>query len=452
MTEMVWEKLLSPMRFDESKKDKEDKEDDARSPFQRDYDRIVFSNSFRRLAKKTQVHPLSKNDHTHNRLIHSIEVSSVGRSLGTLVGKKIEPKLPKDIIPDHLGQIVSAACLAHDIGNPPFGHAGEEVIKAWFVEKGKKYLRDLKKDERADFSCFDGNAQGLRILNKLECYYYTGGMRLTYATLGAFLKYPYTSTDVIRDSTGTKKMGIYQTEIKSFKELIKTTGIVKKKGKYCRHPLVYLTEAADDICYGILDLEDACELGIVDYQKVEDLLLPICEGSDLCSDNLSKKRSDSLKVSYLRAKAIDNLTKNAANSFLENERGILKGDFEGSLINNFSEEMLRSVKEIKNFSKKEIYQTQRKSELEVGAYSTLGNLLEIFCDAVQEKLDKMNKRSKKCVTFKTDKILSLMGKSYAPKEGDSHYEAYMKIVDYISGMTDDYALYLANQFAGVGKH
>jgi dGTPase len=251
MSEMKWEKLLSPTRHDS--KNKASEEESSRNAFQQDYDRIAFSSSFRRLGKKTQVHPLSKNDNVHSRLTHSLEVSSVGRSLGNLIGDRIKKKneLPDNFLPQDIGQIVQTACLAHDLGNPPFGHAGEEAIKAWFSRKEtKELLKDLKKNQQDDLKNFEGNAQGLRIVTKLEYDYENGGMRLTYATLASMMKYPWTSDEA---ETGYGKFSSFQSERDTLAEIALGVGLVERsKYHFCRHPLAFLTEAADDICYRIL--------------------------------------------------------------------------------------------------------------------------------------------------------------------------------------------------------
>lgn len=267
---MEWEKLLSTKRF----KIENDiiseyipankTENPTRSDYHQDHDRIVFSRSFRRLGRKTQVHPYANNDHTHNRLIHSVEVGAVGRSLGIKVGESLKNKnlLPNDITPLDIGTIVQTACLAHDIGNPPFGHAGEESLREWFrKEENQQYFSSISKIQLSDLKTYEGNAHALRILCTNEMYRNEGGMRLSCASLGALLKYPWTSD--IAESNG--KFNIYQSEIKYFQTVAEELGLneIIKNKKWARHPLSYLMEAADDICYSVIDLEDAVEMGII---------------------------------------------------------------------------------------------------------------------------------------------------------------------------------------------
>ncbi|MBO4300140.1 MAG: dNTP triphosphohydrolase, partial [Desulfovibrio sp.] len=249
--------------------------DSVRTPFLADYDRIVFSSSFRRLGRKTQVHPLVRNDHIHNRLTHSLEVSCVGRSLGLSVGEELRRAgdLPDPFTPEHLGQILQAACLAHDIGNPPFGHAGEEAIRDWFAEAVKgPYFRELTQDVLADFLCFDGNAQGFRVINTLENNKDRGGLRLTFPVIATLVKYPCSSSEA--RGRGRNKFNFYAAERDLFGEVLTTLGLSVGSG-FTRHPLSYLLEAADDICYRIIDMEDARELGIITYADITQAMSPL---------------------------------------------------------------------------------------------------------------------------------------------------------------------------------
>ena len=246
----MWNKLLSKKRYYSKTEIEEDKyQEYYRSSFHKDYDRLIFSNSFRRLAKKTQVHPLSNNDHVHNRLTHSLEVASVGRSLGLKAGEFLQ-KFDKTINPYDVAYIIQTACLAHDIGNPPFGHAGEEVIKEWFSKnKSKQFLKDLYNKKSNDFHHIDGNAQSFRIVSQLENNLFAGGMNLTFATLGTLIKYPYSSSNC--KNTGKSKFNYFQSEKKFFKLLFKELDLINDDGTYRRHPLSFLMEVSDDICYGL---------------------------------------------------------------------------------------------------------------------------------------------------------------------------------------------------------
>jgi dGTPase len=257
------DKLLSKKRYKNKEMIADSSEEFYRSSFHKDYDRLIFSNSFRRLSKKTQVHPLSKNDHVHNRLTHSLEVASVGRSLGLKAGEFLKNKYPNENInPYDIAYIIQTACLAHDIGNPPFGHAGEEVIKEWFKKNEKEvFLKQLTKSQKLDFQHLDGNAQSFRIVTQLENNSFNGGMRLTSATLGALVKYPYSSKNC--QINGKSKFNFFQSEKEIFKKLFKNLGLKKANGTYKRHPFSYLMEASDNICYGLLDLQDAIELKLI---------------------------------------------------------------------------------------------------------------------------------------------------------------------------------------------
>jgi dGTPase len=253
---MTWEKLLNANRLGDAKV-----QDNApaRSGFHRDYDRIAFSHPFRRLSDKTQVHPLSRNDHVHSRLTHSLEVSIVGRSLGMAAGEKI--RLPEGRTPTDLGQILQAACLMHDLGNPPFGHAGEDAIQMWFSDKrNSHHFNGLTPEQLLDFQTFEGNAQAFRLVANVEHNPGEGGMRLTYATLAALMKYPWTS----QHAGPKKKFCAFLSEEALLNKVAEQTGLIlQDNGRYCRHPLAFLAEAADDICYRIIDLEDAAEIGLL---------------------------------------------------------------------------------------------------------------------------------------------------------------------------------------------
>ncbi|MDN5645888.1 MAG: deoxyguanosinetriphosphate triphosphohydrolase, partial [Acinetobacter sp.] len=277
MMQMRWLELLSTVRIGSKKQNTEL----ARSPFHKDYDRIIFSQSFRQLNRKTQVHPLTQHDGIHTRLTHSLEVSCIGRSLGMLAAEKIKDELPIWISPADVGAIIQAACLAHDIGNPPFGHAGEYAIREWFddVSHGN-FLEKLSAEEQADVRQFEGNAQGLRLLTKIDYHPNDGGMRLTYATLGAYLKYPWLSKTI--ESQGNTpaskraKFGCYQAEKEILQQIAEQLGLIQLgEYHYCRHPLTYLLEAADDICYALIDLEDGIILNMLSYEEVEPIFLSL---------------------------------------------------------------------------------------------------------------------------------------------------------------------------------
>ncbi len=435
---MQWDKLLSPVRL---WLEEEPDSEPWRSQFQKDYDRIVFSSAFRRLGKKTQVHPLASNDHIHNRLTHSIEVSSVGRSLGISVGHKIQEKLPDGFLPSSIGEIVQAACLAHDIGNPPFGHAGEEAIRSWFKSE-PRFLEGLTENQKDDFFNFEGNAQSFRIVTKLENNSHEGGMRLTYSTLATMLKYPWTTREIKKQ----KKFSCFQSEKSFLDKVADTVGLIKHDDSfYCRHPLAFLAEAADDICYRILDLEDAHELRVLTFSEVIDILAPLCSAEKdfkkiINSEVLSPRR----KISYLRGKAIGNSIKAVADAFESNYETIMAGKFDKNkdLIESCVSTVKNSLNEAKKIARQKIFDQPRKIELEIGSYTSLGALLETYFKGVKETF------RGRTLSYKNNRVLKMMGIN-APKSGDNPYEAGLRVTDYISGMTDSYATYMAKQVGGM---
>ena len=444
---MDWNNLLCKKRFYSFEEIKADKNDDFyRNSFHKDYDRIIFSNSFRRLSKKTQVHPLSKNDHVHNRLTHSLEVASVGRSLGLRAGKFLDEKFPEiEINPYDIAYIVQTACLAHDIGNPPFGHAGEEVIKEWFTNhKKKKYLKKLSKKKMNDFLHLDGNAQSFRIVSQIENNMFLGGMSLTFATLGTLIKYPYSSANC--KISGKSKFNYFQSEKDFFKSVFNELNLVKEDGTYKRHPLSFLMEAADDICYGLLDLQDAFELNIIDENDVRKIFELFCAEeivSKVYEENISKLK----KVSKLVAISIDKLARHVMEVFENNYDEIISDNQPNDLIEKFSDDRLKKgLKEAKDLAKNKIFNEKRKIELELGAYNIIETLLNNLIPATYELYEK-KELSK--LSFRNKRALELMGEDL-PNEDKSLYKMYQRVIDYIVGMTDNYAKYVANQLNGMG--
>lgn len=452
-----WDQLLNCMRLG----GREPKQELGRSPFNSDHDKVVFSGAFRRLARKTQVHPLATNDHVHNRLTHSLEVACIGRSLGINVGYSLRDKgsLPEGMAPTDIGDIVQAACLAHDIGNPPFGHTGEEAIRHWFNKDGSEYLSGLTGAQQQDFKQYEGNAQGLRILTTSEYYPNDGGMRLTYATLASFIKYPWTS--VCPDSKERPKQGkygVFQSELKLFTEIAEAVGL-KKIGAdwYNRHPLVYLMEAADDFCYGLLDLEDGLEMGIVSWDQVYSIIEPLIDRKEKNSVRayLSGVR-DGRKPPIVRGKIISRCVGSAVTAFRQHEEEIIRG-LHPDLISLCDSEVGAYVAEAKSIANKEIFSHRRKVELEIGAYSAIATILEVMCDAVTEIIKEP--RGGK-LPFKASRVCNLLGEdTFSSKEllgvkgdaADVKYHALMRVLDFVSGMTDNYAVYLTRQFRGTGN-
>ncbi len=433
--QMTWGKLLNANRL--GKKESENQGITERSGFHRDYDRIAFSHPFRRLNDKTQVHPLSRNDHVHSRLTHSLEVSIVGRSLGMAVGEKLTG-LPDTVGPTDLGQILQAACLMHDLGNPPFGHAGEDAIQMWFSDpKNAHFFKGLSSAELQDFKSFEGNAQAFRLVANLEHNPRKGGMQLTYATLAALMKYPWTSPY----AGAKKKFCTFQSEKELLQEVAEQTGLIlQDEGRYCRHPLAFLAEAADDTCYRIIDLEDAAEIGLLSFETVQEIF------EDICKTKADVELSPRNQLSYLRALSINASIKAVAAVFVENEENLLAGEipFNQDLISLCPAEIQVPLDAAKKLAQSRVYTDHRKMELQIGGYALLGNLLELFCSALLERL------SLKKDSYKTEQVMALM-KFEEPKCGDELYPSLLKVTDYISGMTDHYASRMARQLCGMGE-
>ncbi|WP_283150832.1 deoxyguanosinetriphosphate triphosphohydrolase [Silvimonas soli] len=439
---MDWNSLLSAERLGAPRNEAHDVES-SRSDFHKDHDRIVFSSPFRRLGRKTQVHPLTENDHVHTRLTHSIEVGCVGRSLGILVGEKLQGRLPAHITPYDLGAIIQAACLAHDIGNPPFGHAGEYAIRDWFRRDEHAYLlQNLTADERRDLQTFEGNAQGFRVVTQLENHRFEGGMRLTFATLGATLKYPWTS-----EYAGEKgKFSCYQSEHLLLEQVASELGLPQlSPGKWGRHPLSYLMEAADDICYAILDLEDGIEIGMLPYEIVEPILLKICGGDhELLQLEVAAAPSTRRKISLLRGKAVGRCVAEVAEAFLRQYPRLMEGSYQGDLLNDCPASVRQGIAESKQLARDRIFNARRKVEIEVGSFTCLDILLDAFCNAAYQL--KVSPE----LPFRMKRILDLMEYN-APRKEWPIYQTYRRVLDFIGGMTDNYATYLAQQVGGMGR-
>ena len=384
---MNWEQLLSLKRFGDTNKRLRKEQDETRLGFEVDYDRIIFSTEFRSLQDKTQVIPLSKTDFVHTRLTHSLEVSVVGRSLGRQVGKLLLEKHPHlqnihGYKMNDFGAIVAAAALAHDIGNPPFGHSGEKAIGAYFKEsEGKVFKSQLTDKEYQDLCDFEGNANGFKILTESR-EGREGGLRLSYATLGAFMKYPKESlpkkpTPHIAD----KKYGFFQSEKSTFEAIAQELGLKKRDNKnisYARHPLAYLVEAADDICYTIIDFEDGINLGLIEEEFALEYLIK------LVKNTINTKKYNALnttqdRVSYLRALAINTLINEAVSIFIENEEHILEGDFDQGLldVSNYKAQ----IADIITLSVKKVYQSTEVINKEMAGYKVLDGLLSVFVKA-----------------------------------------------------------------------
>ena len=412
-----------------------------RSVFDRDFDRIIFSHPFRKLQDKTQVHPLPEHDFVHNRLTHSLEVSSVGRSLGRAVGTVILQKHPS--LRDHFsandfGLITASASLAHDIGNPPFGHSGEDAISDYFVTNKDNLETEFTEQQWFDLINFEGNAQGFRLLNKSGYQ----GLRLTKPTLAAFTKYPRPSkvADQFKPRRSQKKYGFYDSETEIFKSLANDLQLHQlASDQWCRHPLAFLVEAADDICYHIIDLEDGCNLGLISHQDTIDLYAQVI-GSKFDATKLKTIRSKAEQISLLRAMTIGVLIAQSTDHFLANEEGILSGDYDISLTDDI--QASPALEEIKNVSIEKIYRAQHVVEIEAAGFNVLNGLLESFVPAI---LSKSSMTKKQSIAFR---LLPSDLKDEI-KESKDTYTSLRALLDYISGLTDSNAMSLYRKLTGI---
>ena len=447
---MDWAKLLCDEQFSFEETETRATHD-GRSQFQKDFDRIVFSPAFRRLQDKTQVFPLPESDFVHTRLTHSLEVAVVGRSLGNLVGEVIlqrYPKLKENYSKFHLGEIIAAACLAHDIGNPPFGHSGEDAISEYFRNgKGIRFINQISNQSNVtDLLNFEGNAQGFRIITKLQNPKVSGGLKLTYATLSALTKYPRESLifDKIHltENNVYKKFGFFQSEKDYFKKIAEKVGLIKfseKEEFFSRHPLAFLVEGADDICYRIMDFEDGFRLGFVSFKETEELLRPLIK-TDLPSNYSDRDEND--KIGFLRAKAINNLVKEIAEVFLENENSILSGNFVEELYKLTSS--ANYLNEIERLSIDKIYRHKIVTERECAGYEVLGGLLDVFITAINSWLDgDFNNKNRTIINLLPNRITS------AAEPNLTLSERLHLIIDFISGMTDSFAVSLFRKIKGI---
>jgi dGTPase len=442
---MNWEQLLSLKRFGDTQKRPRIAQDETRLGFDVDFDRIIFSEAFRSLQDKTQVIPLSETDFVHTRLTHSLEVSVVGRTLGRRVGKILLERHPNlatlGYTFNDFGAIVAAASVTHDIGNPPFGHSGEKAIGEYFkTGNGAKYKNQLSAKEYQDLIDFEGNANGFKILTESR-EGISGGLRLSYATLGAFLKYPKESlpkkpTSHIVD----KKFGFFQSEKDAFLEVVQELGMTQKSAEnnsYFRHPLAYLVEAADDICYTIIDFEDGINLSLIEEEFALEYLIK------LVKDTIDIKKYHSLqhkkdRVSYLRALAIGVLINEAVDIFLANETKILSGEFERSLLDKCKFEA--QINDIIKISVAKIYQSKEVVEKEVAGYRIIADMLDVFINA-------LNNHFNETASNFDLLILRLLPEEYKTNS-DSLYQRIMSVCSYISGMSDSFAIRIHKKLTG----
>ncbi|QNL51005.1 deoxyguanosinetriphosphate triphosphohydrolase [Olivibacter sp. SDN3] len=442
---MDWKKLLSAKRWGYEHREIKN-EDMARSEFQRDYDRLIFSSPFRRLQNKTQVFPLPGSVFVHNRLTHSLEVASVGRSLGRIFYTKYKedyPEVDREFpYLQEIGNIVSSACLAHDLGNPAFGHSGEAAISFYFSNgDGLRYQNEVSEQEWHDLLHFEGNANALRILTHQFNGKESGGFGLTYSTLAAIVKYPCAAIDGNKKGLGLhrKKYGYFQPEKTSFVKVAEALGMMNDADLpdvYKRHPLVYLVEAADDICYNIIDIEDAHRLSILSYQEVEELLIPLTQDTQI-EKRLEAIRDLDSKVSLLRAKAISTLIQQCSTVFFEKEKVILNGKFESSLIDHINPQLREVMERIEKISIAKIYNAQSVVQIEVAGYKVMSGLLEEFVPAYIHNTSAYDK-----------KLVALIPNQYKYPENTT-YDKIRSVLDFVSSMTDLYAVELFRKIKGI---
>jgi len=434
---MNWLQLLSQQTLTDAKGNL------VRTAFDRDFDRIIFSHPFRRLQDKTQVHPLPEQDFVHTRLTHSLEVSSVGRSLGRAVGEALVKRhsaLVGLVDANDFGAIVAAASLAHDIGNPPFGHSGEASISSYFLERTDIYKDMFSEVEWSDLLQFEGNAQGFRLLNKPGYQ----GLKLTNPTLAAFTKYPRPSKIKDRDKArkSQKKFGFYNSEREIFKTMAEGLGLVSLgENQWCRHPLAFLVEAADDICYHIIDLEDGCNLGLVSHERTVSLYAAII-GEQFNPEKLKQIASKKEQIGVLRALSINHLIKECVAMFLDNEEALLSGAFDKSLANEIASK--DALKEIITVSIEKIYRSKTVLETEAAGYQILSGLLDTFLPcATAEYSDTVSAKNKVFFRLLPQEVQGEIETAH------SLYQACRAMLDFVAGMTDSSAIHLYRKVKGI---
>ncbi len=453
---MNWETIFTTQRIGQEKESA-----GPRSGFQRDFDRLIFSSSFRRLQNKTQVFPLPGSTFVHNRLTHSLEVASVSRSLGSIAGQKISREIGDkssdsyEFYKYELANVIAAGCLAHDIGNPAFGHSGEKAISAYFIDnahakiEGRELLSLFSEKEWADVSNFEGNANAIRILTHTFKGRIVGGLGLTYTTIASILKYPCEATAIDKKFKHRKKYGFFQSEVNAVHSIAAKLGMQRENSQeiiYQRHPFVYLVEAADDICYSIIDMEDANRLGILSHEMVKESFLHVIRSLDSITKEENRtieiyNKIDDLneKIGYLRAKAINLLTMRAAEVFCDNRQQILDGTFNDTLLDNIENDC-GALKELMIISNEKIYNHDTVLEIEIAGYNVMAELLDLFVPALL----------KQTRGHKEEKVLKLFPLQF--REFEETNSAYLKVLnafDLISGMTDLYATEMYRKLKGV---
>ena len=453
---MNWQTLFTRKRLGNEHRYHSEAIDPLRNDYLRDYDRLIFSSAFRRMQNKTQVFPVPGPVFVHNRLTHSLEVASVGRSLGKAAGVWIAEKYPNET-PEFqefyrydLPTVIATACLAHDIGNPPFGHSGESAIRNYFDNLSGEILQVLEEklshNQFNDFKKFEGNANAFRILtNPINSH------QLTYTTLASIVKYPTDSSHGFDKKTGwvaTKKSGFFDSEIATYKKIaqeLDITDIDTSQNIYARHPFVFLMEAADDICYRVIDLEDAHRLRILNINQVLDLLLPFWEKDEktynyLTQDKLNRITDNNEKLSFLRAMLIGKLITQCTEAFSQHEVEILNGTLNKSLIDLLDPHTQACLKRVDDLSVKEIYNFKSVVEIEIAGFNVIGELLEQFVGAVLKPKQP-----------KSQKLLKIIPTQFSIK-GEDLYTDIQSVVDFIAGMSDLFAVDLYRRITGITIH
>ncbi|MGO2339184.1 MAG: deoxyguanosinetriphosphate triphosphohydrolase [Psychrobacter sp.] len=457
-----WSHLLNSQRLGASKKFNANKS--TRSQFHKDYDRLVFSHSFRQLNQKTQVHPLTNQLGIHTRLTHSLEVSCIGRSLGMMAAEKLHDKLasglPTGTSSDDVGVIVQAACLAHDIGNPPFGHAGEYAIRDWFIKPEQQtVLQGLNNNEKLDLLAYEGNAQGFRLLARNEHHPDKGGMRLTCATLGAFMKYPWLAIhsnpdvqNLSQSATATKvqKFGCFYSEASQLEELAACLNLPRSEQHdgFARHPLAYLLEAADDICYALIDLEDGINLNILTYAEVAAIFYELI-GERPTTIHLPTHLSIRQSLASLRARAMMRLVNTVTDAFVANSDALLAGKLRGSLFDHCDTTVQNGINQAKELAREKIFNHPSKVRMELMANQCLHRLLDAFMPLAWTGND--TTAPSQFMSFEQQRLLKLLQPHFHEHRrdlSDNIYHNILNILDFITGMNDHEAYRLAQELQG----
>ena len=449
-----WAKLFSAQRLGSNKK--APAQDSARSSFHKDYDRLVFSHSFRQLNQKTQVHPLTNQLGIHTRLTHSLEVSCIGRSLGVMAAEKLHDKLdgglPDGVTPADVGVIVQAACLAHDIGNPPFGHAGEYAIRDWFMHPERQaILQNMSSNEQLDLLAYEGNAQGFRILARNEHHPDMGGMRLTCATLGAFMKYPWLashSNELYQGKpiSNVQKFGCFYSEAVQLEELAACLNLScsQQHEGFARHPLAYLLEAADDICYALIDLEDGINLNMLTYDEVAAIFYELIDERP-SSISLPAHMSVRQHLASLRARAMMRLVNAVTDAFINNSDAMLAGTLQGSLFAHCDASVQSGISQAKDLAREKIFNHPSKVRMELMANQCLHRLLDAFMPLT------WSHQQSTSMSFEQQRLLRLLQPHLDEQHrilSDDIYQNMLNVLDFITGMNDHEAYQLAQELQG----